>query len=278
MVTPAARRDQVRRVARREVRQLRHTLGRVKRRVQGRHKERPSIDAWATDPSERLKLLESARTDMEREFYRHEGLPLHKWTHYLAAYERHLGHLRGSSFGLLEIGVDRGGSLQLWRRYFGDEARLMGIDINPACADVAEPPTIVRIGSQDDPEFLKACAAEIGQLDVVIDDGSHCGEHQWASFQTLFPVLAENGIYVIEDLHAAYWFGYQDRPAGHWSGIGLVHTLIDDMHSWYHDRGDLTGAGRWVPALHVYDSMVVIEKVRREAPRHMVVGAQVDVE
>ena len=53
---------------------------------------------------------------------------------------------------LLEIGVFKGGSMHLWRKYFGLEAILFGIDIDPKCAQFDGRDAQVRIGSQDDPD------------------------------------------------------------------------------------------------------------------------------
>jgi len=54
---------------------------------------------------------------------------------------------------MLEIGVSFGGSLEMWREYFGPEATIFGIDIDPECANRFARPNQVRIGSQDDPRL-----------------------------------------------------------------------------------------------------------------------------
>jgi hypothetical protein len=58
---------------------------------------------------------------------------VHKWRHYLDVYDRHLSRFRNSSFKMLEIGVFKGGSMRLWRDYFGSDAVLFGVDIDPEC-------------------------------------------------------------------------------------------------------------------------------------------------
>ena len=110
---------------------------------------------------------------------------------------------------LLEIGVggyddpkQGGHSLRMWKDYFPN-ANIYAIDLYDKSA-LQEPRIHIFQGSQADPDFLKWVAGEIGQLDIVIDDGSHVNEHVIVSFQTLFPLLADNGIYAIEDLHTAY--------------------------------------------------------------------------
>ena len=54
-----------------------------------------------------------------------------KWTHYMALYDRHFNKFRGKKMHILEIGVRRGGSLQMWKKYFGAQAMIYGVDIDP---------------------------------------------------------------------------------------------------------------------------------------------------
>lgn len=150
---------------------------------------------------------------------------------------------------------------------------IFGIDINPDCAAYCDPPNQVRIGSQADPSFLKGVVAEMGGLDVVLDDGSHVAEHQRASFQTLFPLLSDGGLYVIEDLHTSYWpIEYNGGYRRSGTAIELLKDVVDDMHHWYHGRKPRTAAGGDVAAVHFYDSVTVIEKRRGRPPAHAQIG------
>jgi hypothetical protein len=160
----------------------------------------------------------------------HGGSVIHKWEHYLPLYDRYFGPFRNEFVGVgghrrplrfLEIGVFRGGSLEVWRRFFGPDAVIAGIDIDPACARFDGVAAMVRIGSQDDPEFLRQVVAEMGGVDAVLDDGSHVASHQRASFGTLFPLLSESGVYMIEDTHTAYW------PGWHEGGLRRRGTAIE---------------------------------------------------
>jgi hypothetical protein len=206
---------------------------------------------------------------IESAFYRHEGRIVHKFHHYLPLYDRYFAPWRGKPVRFLEIGVAEGGSLELWRGYFGTEATIFGIDHNPICAKIdGEHGNQVRIGSQDDPAFLRSVVKEMGGLDIVLDDGSHMAPHIRASFDTLYPLLVEGGIYVIEDLQTSYWANFGGGYGSASSPFAFVKTLIDDMHHWYHPRGQKIEAARdWVGGLHIHDSMVIIEKKdRRKRP------------
>ena len=96
-----------------------------------------------------------------------------KWRHYFSIYERELSRFRGRDISFLEIGVFHGGSIPMWAGYFGKQARLSFVDIDPTCRDHAEPGTHVEIGDQADPVFLAELAEKHGPFDVVIDDGGH---------------------------------------------------------------------------------------------------------
>jgi len=215
-----------------------------------------------------IEAAENANNDMERVFYSHQGRPSAKWHHYLEVYDRHLARFRGKPVRLLEIGVQHGGSLQIWRQYFGPQAIIFGIDIDEKCRDFDDEDARVRIGSQSDQEFLQAVIKEMGGVDIVIDDGSHVASHQKISFDCLYPLLNNDGIYLCEDLQAAYWpvfheGGYK-RPG---TFIEVVKDLIDDIHAWYHDHGStvLHTAAESVYSLSVYEGIVAIEK--RSRPR-----------
>lgn len=224
-------------------------------------------------PSESGRLLASASCDLERLIYSHQGRVVHKWLHYPKIYARELEPFRSGPVNFLEIGIFMGGSLEIWRKYFGADAAIAGIDIEPACAACVDPPNRVFIGSQADPEFLRKVVREIGAPNLILDDGSHIAEHQLISFKTLFPLLQPGGLYLIEDLHTAYWPGYYRggyRRKG--TGIELAKTLVDDMHGWYHANGCKLADKQEIASVRFYDSLVVIEKGDVPMPQHIKVS------
>lgn len=208
-------------------------------------------------------------TALQSIFVGHQGRIVDKWLHYLPVYERYLSAYRNKPFRMLEIGVFKGGSLQMWREYFGEHATMYGIDIDPKCAAYVEAPNVVRIGSQDDPKFLSSVVAEMGGVDVILDDGSHIARHQRASFIALWPLLSDGGLYIIEDMHTSYWPGFLEggyRRRG--TAIEMAKTLVDEMHHWYHTKGGRDDIG----AVCFHDSVAVIEKRRGVRPSYLKVG------
>jgi hypothetical protein len=208
---------------------------------------------------------------IERSFFEHRGRPIHKWIHFLALYDRWFAPYRDAAPTMLEIGVFQGGSLELWRSFFGQDATIFGIDINPECAQRVDPPNQVRIGSQDDRAFLNSVLAETGDLDIVLDDGSHIGRHQIASFRALWPRVKPGGIYMIEDLHTTYWQGFWEggmRLPG--TGLEFLKGLIEDQHAWYHQEPARWARPSEIGAIHFYDSIAVIEKISGHRPGHFI--------
>ena len=148
------------------------------------------IRAWwqcRTHPTSELALraniasLEVGKNPLEIMAMQADGLPWTKWWHFLAFYEDRLGSVASASRAnvlrepvrILEIGVWRGGSMQTWPKYFGDSAIIFGIDIDPNCLEIQGSGGVIRIGAQDDSDFLREVVKEMGGVDIVIDDGSH---------------------------------------------------------------------------------------------------------
>lgn len=258
-------------------------MGRLRllwRKVSGEQKRQEAaaklplkVEGFRLDSARREEIRPGYDGELAKIFFGPKTRLVDKWLHYLERYEQHFGKYRGTSLKFLEIGVFKGGSLEMWRSYFGPTSRICGIDIDPECAAYETPGTTVRIGSQADPEFLASVVAEFGTPDIILDDGSHVAEHQEASFRTLFPLLKEGGLYVIEDLHTAYWPQWNGGYRRKGSAIEIVKDMIDDMHGWYHESPTSTPAQSEIGGIHIYDSMVFIEKKHRERPAYIRIPA-----
>ncbi len=89
----------------------------------------------------------------------------------------------------------------MWKDYFGKDAKIYGININPLCKELEEPNIKILIGSQSDRNFLKEVKRQIPPIDVLIDDGGHTMIQQIVSFEELFDYVKDNGVNLCEDLH-----------------------------------------------------------------------------
>ncbi|HVR74486.1 MAG TPA: class I SAM-dependent methyltransferase, partial [Planctomycetota bacterium] len=124
-------------------------------------------------------------------FDNNSGRLIHKWLHYFDVYERYLERFRGKPLNVLEFGVSHGGSLQMWKAYFGPKARIYGVDMDPRCKAVEEDRIEVRIGDQADRDFLRGLRAELPRIDVLMDDGGHTMAQQIATLEEMFPHVAD---------------------------------------------------------------------------------------
>jgi len=213
--------------------------------------------------------------DLERYFWANEGRLIHKWLHYFDIYDRHFSRFRGKPLRMLEIGVSHGGSLQMWKHYFGDGAHIFGCDLNPKCKELAEERVEIFIGDQGDRAFLKQLREQIGTVDILLDDGGHTMQQQQATFEELFSMVSENGVYMCEDMHTSYWSefggGYRKRE----SFTEYCKDLVDSLNAWHsRDKESLqvNDFTRTAHSLHFYDSIAVIEKRTMTEPRHMKTG------
>ena len=226
----------------------------------------PHITNFALTGHEVKERLAGVSEAIRSSFIHSANRPVHKWDHYLNIYEKWFSKYRNKKFLMFEIGVMDGGSLDMWRNYFGPEATLVGIDIDPKCAERVSSPNVVRIGSQDDPQFLRSLVKEFGPPDIVLDDGSHIGRHQSTSFNALFPFLKDGGLYAIEDTHTSYWPDWEGGFQKSGTAIEFTKSLIDQQHAWYHSEPLQGFAKSNIPAIHFYDSIILIEKDLRMKP------------
>jgi hypothetical protein len=175
--------------------------------------------------------------------------------YYIDYYRAHLGRFRRRPIRLLEIGIggyvagpqSGGSSLRMWRSWM-PRAQIFGIDLDERAFD--EPRIRTFAGSQADAMFLKSVEDAAGPFDVVIDDGSHVGQHIRASFEALWPGLRPGGVYVIEDLQTAFMEEYEGGPVG---TPGTAMELIKELA----DTPTLDGD---IAELHLYRRIAFVVK------------------
>lgn len=209
--------------------------------------------------------------DLETFFAGHSGNLVHKWMHYFEIYDRHFSRYRGTDVHLVEFGVNHGGSLQMWKHYFGPRATIYGIDINASCKQLEEQQVEILIGSQEDRAFLRSVAATIPRIDILIDDGGHTMPQQINTFEELFAHVDSHGVYLCEDMHTSYWprFGGGYRKPS--SFVEYTKHFIDQLNAWHSEerkRLDVSAFTRSAHSLHYYDSVLVIEKRPIAEPYH----------
>ena len=205
---------------------------------------------------------------LEQYFNNNTGRLIHKYQHYFDIYERHFQKYRNKKVVILEIGIFQGGSLQMWKKYFGNKAVIYGIDINPKCKAFEEKNINIFIGSQSDRKFLRYVKRQIPKVDILIDDGGHFMKQQIITFEEMYDHVKEDGIYLAEDLHTSYWLRYGGGNRRMGTFIEYSKKLIDSLNAYHSEQRSLKVSEftKSTYALHYYDSMLVVEKTPRKPP------------
>ncbi|MGC8979624.1 glycosyltransferase family 2 protein [Caldisericum sp.] len=177
-------------------------------------------------------LKEENKENSLRDMYEmHEGYVSDKWELYLKEYSKLFEKFRDKPIALLEIGVQNGGSLEIWSKYFHKDSILIGIDIEEKCRYLKYNNSNIKviIGDATKSEILEIIKNESGidYFDIIIDDGSHKSRDIITTFCNLFPILKIGGIYIIEDLHCSYFKEYEGGLQKSSSSIEFFKNLID---------------------------------------------------
>ena len=214
-----------------------------------------------------------------RELYAaHRGKVADKWDLYLDVYERVLSPWRDKPIDFVEVGVQNGGSLEVWSKYFRNARTLTGCDVDPRCRALAfdDPRIAVVVAPINTNEAARGILARAPRFDVFIDDGSHISRDIVMTFLNYFGLVKPGGIFLIEDLHCAYlkpWGGGIAEPSG---AAGFLKLLVDGIHHgyWRNDAAFSEMVAPYLPegaradetivadvaSIAFHDSLCVIEK------------------
>jgi len=159
----------------------------------------------------------------------HQGKESDKWSLYLEEYDRLFSPIREHRISLLEIGVQNGGSLEIWSKYFHNAEKIVGCDIDEKCKCLRfeDPRISVIIGDANTDTVQIEITAEPPPFNIIIDDGSHKSSDVIQSFFRYFPLLSKDGIYIAEDLHTSYWADYEGGLHNPHSAISFFKRLVD---------------------------------------------------
>lgn len=230
---------------------------------------RPGEESVMLSVAEQRKIYEDylnknqwEKNDLEKIFFDEPHRLVCKHLRYLRVYDHYFSQFRGKNLTIVEVGVFGGGSLQLWKKYFGKGARVIGIDINPECKQYEEDQIEIFIGSQSDRNFWKEFKKQVKKVDIFIDDGGHTMLQQRVTFEEMYGRISPNGVYICEDCCTSYWpsmgGGYKIKD----SFIEYSKNCIDYINARYSKskklRPNYITKSLW--GVHFYDQMVVFEK------------------
>ena len=203
---------------------------------------------------------------------------------YLPHYTTHLKRFKYKKINLLEIGVGGyknpllgGKSLRMWKRYF-PYGKIFGVDIYDK-SSLQENRIKIFQGSQVDKDFLNEVAGYIGEIDIIIDDGSHINEHVIETFNILFPKLKDGGIYIVEDTQTSYWedFGGDSEDLNNpKTMMNYFKALTDAMNNqeFVIPNYKQSYFDKKIVSMHFYHNLVFIYKGNNDEKSNIVVNNQ----
>lgn len=162
-------------------------------------------------------------------YQHHEGKISDKWSSYLDVWDMVFAPIQKKTHRLLEIGVQNGGSLEIWGKYFYWAEKIVGCDIDPKCSllEFKDARIKVVIGDVNSETCKRQIFQHASEFELIIDDGSHKSSDIIRSFANYFSALSDEGVYLIEDLHCSYWDDYEGGLNNPLSAIAFFKRLAD---------------------------------------------------
>ena len=187
-----------------------------------------------------------------------------KHDNYFAVYDSIFNKYRNKNIVFVEFGVFAGGSLFMWREFFGPGARIIGVDLNPDAEKWRDHGFEIFIGDQGSPDFLNNLFLEIGCVDVVLDDGGHKYLQQIATSTVALDYIRDGGVLLVEDTHTSYmpeFGGPSSRSFISWS-----FKCVDAMRRRYevlNKTGSLGSISGLVYSVQHFESITVFNVDRK---------------
>ena len=190
-----------------------------------------------------------------------------KHSTYFEVYDELFSKYRNKKITFVEIGILGGGSLFMWRNFFGQKARIIGIDLNPSAKKWAKYGFEIFIGDQSDINFWKNFKKKVGKIDIILDDGGHRYIDQITSIECILDNIKHNGLIVVEDTHTSYMDGFGDKR---YSLINYIKNNIDKINHKSHKLKNISSKEN-IWSIRVYESIVAIfiknkQKQTKSAP------------
>jgi len=226
-----------------------------------------------------------------------------KLHHYLNIYDELFIPYKNKSIKMLEIGINQGGSIEMWNLYFKNIKKFIGIDIMNDCKKLEKKfnNLEIYIGNQEDNLFLQNVSRLVGDIDILIDDGGHQFNQQINSFEKLFHNITEGGLYIIEDTHTSYdnYANYHPKDNVYGGGKNKSYTTIeyfknlcDEVTAWAYykkhgicpinkphgtswldfkkknniSKDKLDYLREYIYSITFYDSIIIIKKRKKTMP------------
>lgn len=186
-----------------------------------------------------------------------------KHSSYFHVYERLLTPFVGKPITFVEVGVYNGGSLFMWRNFFGEQARIIGVDLNPDAKRWECDGFEIWIGNQSSAEFWSEFLESVGKIDIILDDGGHSNAQQIQTVVSVTPSVRDGGLVLVEDAHTSYMtqFGNPSKR----SFMNFAFDVVDSINSRFPDiEASNNQLNQYVSSVSFFESIVAFHIDRRD--------------
>lgn len=184
-----------------------------------------------------------------------------KHSTYFETYDRLFSKYVNKPITFVEIGVLEGGSLFMWRDFFGPDARIIGIELNPNAKKWEDHGFEIFIGSQSDKNFWNKFQSKVGNIDVLLDDGGHTYEQQIITTEMMLNSINDGGMLVVEDTHTSYMNGFGPKK---YSFMKYVYKMSDAINSRFKTLSGSNGDQR-VLSIEIFESIVAFHVDKKKS-------------
>jgi hypothetical protein len=153
-------------------------------------------------------------------------LSCRKYSTYFPIYDSILSQYIGKKIIFVEIGVQDGGSLIFWQDFFGPNARIIGIDLNPKAKRFEKFGFEIFIGDQASVNFWANFINQVGNVDIVLDDGGHTYLQQIVTVESLATHINDGGLIMVEDAHTSMLSGFGNRKYSFLNYAKTISSLL----------------------------------------------------
>lgn len=198
-----------------------------------------------------------------------------KYSKYFKIYEELFTAYKDRPITFVEIGVYNGGSLEIWKKFFNKESRIIGIDINPECKKLEEQGFEIFIGDQSKANFWEDFFKKVGKVDIILDDGGHKNDQQIITLVNCIKNINNGGLLAVEDTHTSYLKEFTNSEK--YSFINFSKKLIDDINYTYPNLGNFKfSLNKYIYSMVFYESFVVFRINTERAKENTLVGNNSD--
>ena len=187
-----------------------------------------------------------------------------KWNNYFEIYEKLLKRFKNKKITLVEVVIGNGGSLFMWRNYFGKKAKIIGVELNPKAKKLEQNGFDIFIGDQSTPIFWKNFYKKVGKIDILIDDGGHTNLQQITTLMESLKNINNDGMIVVEDTHASFMKNKGFKNPSKFSFINFTTLLIENLHRRNPIlKKKLNLFSKKIHSIEYYDSITVVNIAKK---------------